>query len=296
MIRRAQCFGCILIIALIVRAPVAFGAAPDSNTRQADAAIQRGIDHLRHDQYEDALREFLAAYRISPTPRAVAQIGLANQALGRLADAERRLMEALTSTEDRWIRTRRADLEASLSDIRSHLGSLDVQGYPAGAEIRIAGETVGALPLRRPLRWPIGTVTVEISASGYAPLSKVIEIQPGRPAALWADLVEIRPDVPSSLMPRNTPDPAPLIDHTQVRSREGHGSRVLKPVSWACLVVGAAVAGTGTTLWAGKDHDRLGPALVAAGAGALVAGLFGLLLATSNSPPDSSVSTSVAGL
>src|SRR5437016_3179539 len=89
-------------------------AAPDP-AGAADAAIDRGREHLRHDEYEDAFREFLEARRLFPTPRATAEVGLAEQALRRFADAERDLGDALAAADDAWVRRHRADLEASLA-------------------------------------------------------------------------------------------------------------------------------------------------------------------------------------
>src|SRR4051812_16131890 len=69
----------------------------------AEAAIRRGVDLRRQGQDDQALQEFKKAYELSPSPRAIAQIGLAEQALGRWVDAETHLEAALGSKTDAWI-------------------------------------------------------------------------------------------------------------------------------------------------------------------------------------------------
>jgi len=61
---------------------LAWGTAAAQGTDPADAAIRRGVDLRRQGQDDQALQEFKKAYELSPSPRALAQIGLAEQALG----------------------------------------------------------------------------------------------------------------------------------------------------------------------------------------------------------------------
>lgn len=273
---------CVRVLWIVLLAKPAADAPvqPQSSDALASAAIERGITHMRHDEYEDALREFLAARALSPSPRATAQMGLAEHALGRLPAAERHLTEALAAVDDRWVRARRRDLEASLSEVASRLGTLDIQGFPPGAEIRIEGQLVGALPLRRPLRWPRGSVTVDVSASGYQPFSKAVEVQPGQLVALWAELRDMRPPPPPAAA---ASAPPPVATAIESRPRSSGSWLTLRRVSWTSLIGGVLAAGVGSALWA-TGHDKLGPGLVAGGAGGVVAGGAGFILDGSSGP------------
>src|ERR1043165_4391919 len=70
----------------------------------ADAAIRRGVDLRKQGRDMDALEEFRKGYAVAKTPRALAQIALAEQALGRWVDAESDLEQAMSSKSDAWIR------------------------------------------------------------------------------------------------------------------------------------------------------------------------------------------------
>jgi hypothetical protein len=80
-------------------------AAPDD-----EALIKQGLERRKRGDDEGALRLFEEAARLSRTGRAMAQIALAEQALGRWADAEVHMVEALSGwcgwcqRKDRWRR------------------------------------------------------------------------------------------------------------------------------------------------------------------------------------------------
>src|SRR5947209_3601580 len=79
----------------------------------ADAAIRRGVDLRKQGRDMDALEEFRKAYAAARSPRALAQIALAEQALGRWVDAESDLDQALASKSDPWIRKNVATLNGA---------------------------------------------------------------------------------------------------------------------------------------------------------------------------------------
>src|SRR5579883_1574525 len=132
-----------------------------------NALIHEGVVLRRKKQYEVALELFRQAWQLSHTPRARAQMGLTEQALGRWVEAEEHLKEALAVEKDAWIIKNRQPLEGALTVIGQHLGSLDVRGGVPGAEVRINGLLVGTLPLKQPIRAVIGTVTLEVKAPNY---------------------------------------------------------------------------------------------------------------------------------
>src|SRR5262245_30382302 len=106
-------------------------------------------------EYDQALREFLEAKEISPSPRTTAQIGIAEQALKHYVAAELHITEALQAVDDPWVRKNRAALERSLAAVQSNLGTLDVRGKPPGADVRLNSELVDTVPFRRPIRLPV---------------------------------------------------------------------------------------------------------------------------------------------
>ena len=143
-----------------------------------DAALRHGLDLRRQGKDQEALEEFQKAYAQSKSTRALAQIGLAEQALGRWVDAEAHLGQALSDETQPWIRKNSAVLKGAFEEIQRHIGSLEIIG-PQAAEVRVNGQIVGTLPFSKPARVPIGTLNVELRKEGYLPSTRTVSITGG---------------------------------------------------------------------------------------------------------------------
>ena len=161
----------VLLPAGVVLAGDAEGATP----AQEEALIKHGIELREQHDDDGALAEFQRAYRLSRGARALAQMALAEQALGRWVDAETHLTQALRRTDDRWIGRNEKLLRQSLTSIQGHTGSLEITGAVAGADILINNERVGTFPMPAVLV-PAGSVALEIRAPGYLPLIRTVLI------------------------------------------------------------------------------------------------------------------------
>jgi hypothetical protein len=119
-------------------------------------------------QHDDAgaLRVFESIWERSHEPRARAQIGLAEAALGRWLLAEDHLTEALTANTDPWIARNRSVIESTLGTVRQRLGSLEVLCPVPEGEVWVAGRRIATLPLSRPIRMVAGTVEFEVRSPG----------------------------------------------------------------------------------------------------------------------------------
>jgi len=81
----------LVFTALVVALGIAVGPCrvlAASAATEADAALKRGIDLRRRGDDAQALAEFQRAYAWYRSARALAQIGFAEQGLGRWHDAE----------------------------------------------------------------------------------------------------------------------------------------------------------------------------------------------------------------
>ena len=203
------------LAALAVLLAVAPAAAQD-----ADATIEEGLALREQGRDAEALERFRAAYESAPSARALAQIALAEQALGRFVDAEAHLVEAMELGGE-WIERNREALEGARSVLEAHLASLELTGGPAGAEVHVDGRSRGELPLDSPLRVPAGTLEVEIRADDHYPMRRTVEVRGGGLARLEVVLRAREPDDEPSRREgpaRITPeiaeapsDPAPAI-------------------------------------------------------------------------------------
>src|SRR5262249_9778386 len=118
-------------------------------------------------------------------------LGLAEQATGRWAEAERDLGAALFQTSDPWVLKNRAVLEEALLEVAKHVGSIRVAGSPEGAAVYINDKRVGNLPLEQ--RVTAGELMVGVAAEGYIPLERKMAVEAGKKAAAQFDLPVARP-------------------------------------------------------------------------------------------------------
>jgi hypothetical protein len=165
--------------ALVCASLIGWASAQAQPAQDADALIKQGVELRREGKDQAALEQFRRAFDVAPTPRALAQMALAEQALGRWIDAEAHVGKALEAAQDPWIAKYRDTLEQSRAKIAEHLGTLAVTGGPDGAELRVDGQAVGALPLGHTLRLPTGTVALELTANGRTLVTRTVSIAPG---------------------------------------------------------------------------------------------------------------------
>jgi PEGA domain len=174
---------CATIAAAIVAAIVAFAGAaraaetPTSDAGEpAEAAIQRGIHLRKAGDDAGALPEFQNAYQLVHTPRAAAQLGFAEQALGHWDDAEGHLSEAVRTTGDPWVEKNRPALQKSLAAAKDHVGTLQITGEPEGAEVYVNGRRRGQIPMSNAVSVMAGDVDIEVRATGYKRTAQKVNI------------------------------------------------------------------------------------------------------------------------
>jgi hypothetical protein len=269
--RRRVSFGlAVALVGLAVVSPRAWAEGDE------DAAVRRGLDLRREGKDQEALEEFQKAYGRKRSARTIAQIGLAEQALGRWVEAEAHVGQALTDDNHPWIRKNAPTLKSALAEIQRHVGSLEIIGPPA-AEVRVNGQVIGTLPFAKAVRVPIGILNVEVRKDGYLPSSRPVSIAVGvltresiglqMIEPLPRQRVEVIPARSSEPLPASSasPDEAPGDDAGPAnpvaeKSTDGAWQR---PVAWGVAVAAAvAVAGGGAALFLRsqklKDANNLG--------------------------------------
>jgi hypothetical protein len=128
---------------------------------------RRGIELRKAGNDAAARGVFQEMYDRFRSPRSAAQLGLAEQAVGRWEDAEAHVSEALRTPSDPWVAKHRAPLDQAIIAIRAHVARVEISGDPVGAEVLINGRSVGKLPLPRSITVPTGQVDVECRAPGH---------------------------------------------------------------------------------------------------------------------------------
>lgn len=154
----------ILLVALLCSARAHAQGTADGDP---EALIDRGVDLRVQSKDAEALALFEASWKLKPSPRARAQMALAEQALGRWVDAEKHLEQALADRSDPWIGRNRTMLEDGLRAVQSHLTWLQVESNVAGSTVSVNGNAVGSTPMKAPVRIVRASLVIEVSSPGY---------------------------------------------------------------------------------------------------------------------------------
>lgn len=160
-------------------APVPTAASDAKAEARRNQLINEGLRLRRKGNDRDALDKFEAALEWGRDARVVAQIALAEEALGRWAKSYRHLKEALAAVDHKWIASNRALLESELAKIEAEVGRLEVAVNVAGAEVTVDGEVVGSAPLSEPIISAPGTVVLSVNAPGFVPVTRPVAVAAG---------------------------------------------------------------------------------------------------------------------
>ena len=205
---------------------------------EADALIGQGVALREHGKDDEALAIFKKALATSPSPRARAQVALAEQALGLWVPAESDLVLALGAASDAWIAKNRGALEGALATVRRRVGSLEVRGTE-GAEVTLDGVRLGVLPVASPFRVEAGRRTLEIRAQGFHPTTRTIEVPAGGISRETVSLVALTPE---SGARSGGPDRGPTAGVEPGHADPGASQRLL---GWIFTGTGGALLVTG---------------------------------------------------
>jgi hypothetical protein len=227
-----------LIGSLVVALPLGSAAAEDAET-----LIKEGVKlRIVHNPVA-AYELFSRAYALGRTPRAAAQLGLCEFDLNRWVDAESHLDEALGSVGDHWIEKdqNRKVLSDALAEVRRHLARVQITGRPAGAEVAVAGASVGRLPLPGSVRVAEGSVEIQVAADNYKPERRTVKVQAGELFRINFDLEPTHAASAPDKAAVATPPP-PSSARTSDESPPGDWMR---SAAWVSAGAGVVLAGAG---------------------------------------------------
>lgn len=145
----------------------------------SDSLLREGVELRRQGRDADALATFARAYAVDHSPIALAQMGLAEQALGSWVASEAHVRGALAVHGNPWIEANRAAIEQAYTTISQHVGTIELDGVRDGAEIFVNGTSVGRTPLAEPIHVAAGDVTLEVRAAGYRTVSRPVTVTGG---------------------------------------------------------------------------------------------------------------------
>lgn len=222
-----------------------------------EALIRQGVEMRRLGQDVKAHGYLKRAYELSKTPRAAAQLGLVEQALGRFFEARSHLAEAL-ATEDPWVDEHRKILETSLATVQTHLGRVVAHGLPANATVAIGKDGSTIRPAPDGALWVSpGAVALEFAAPEHQPLTKTVTVAAGATVELDVDLPSVPQRQPAPAPAQTRPvEPAPAAVQQVPPQQAAPASepsedpgRRLRTAGWITGAAGLALGITGGVLY-----------------------------------------------
>jgi tetratricopeptide (TPR) repeat protein len=163
-------------------------AQDDAARAQARAHFMRGLELYDDGERSGALSEFEEAFRISPNPRLLFNLGQVHLELGHAveaADAFERFLREADGIEPAL----RSDAERELERARARIGRLAIEVAVPGARIFVDDVERGALPLDGPLPVSAGEHVVTIQAIGHEALRHRFRVAGGATYTARLELV-----------------------------------------------------------------------------------------------------------
>lgn len=237
-------------------AAVAMSAPTAALAQNADDLVRQGIEARQQGDDARAVELFEQAFAESESPRALAQLALAEQAIGRWVDAHDHLSAALEADHE-WIAKHREVLQTALEEIHEHVGELEVRGSPEGAEVRVQGRAIGTLPMSEPATLAVGTALVEVHAEGHVPSEREVRIEAGALAREQVGLARRPPtsgDDGPEAPPSNTDAAAgaTLGAPASPTGSDDEGRRA-RLFGWTAIAAGGVAIAGGTVAWARRE-------------------------------------------
>jgi tetratricopeptide (TPR) repeat protein len=240
------------------------GADAPSEREQARSHFGRGVQLAKRHSYDAALAEFSRAYELSPLFSVLYNIGQAEVALDRPAEAVQAFERYLAEGAERIDPARRAEVEATLQREAARTGLLEIEVDTSGAQIEVDGSARGTSPLTGPLRFTVGSHRVHVVAPSGRERELTVELSNDNPARVHFELADapapapVAPVAPApaaqfSAAPKPTRD---VLGPTAPPSKSSSDPRK----TWAYMLGGAGVALAGAGLihytWnAGRHQD-----------------------------------------
>ena len=207
-----------LLLGLVVAVYGLSNSSARAAGNEEDRLIREGVESRRKNNDTEALESFKKAYELGHSPRAVAQMGLAEIALGRWVEAAGHLEEALAHAADPWVAKHLSTLNESYGLVRKRVGELDVIGSPARATVAVEGVVVGNLPLAKPLRVRSGECRFVVSAPGYESIARTVDVAAGQLTRETVNLSKVAGPV------QPTSETGPVAHPVAVESEQGQAT------------------------------------------------------------------------
>jgi hypothetical protein len=218
---------------------------------EARAHFSAGVNLLQDPdgaRYEEAYREFKAAYATSPSWKILGNLGLSAMKLERDSEAIDAIKKYLAEGGKRIDADERAQFQRDLSTLESGVAQLVLQTEPPGAIIEDERRPASGQPIQNsyggngPLRIGVrpGRHRFTAKLAGRVDAVWEVELSPRQQASHTFTLAEPAAAAPAAPAPA-APAPAPAVTADVGSAKSGNGMRTGAYVAFGAGVVGLGV-------------------------------------------------------
>jgi hypothetical protein len=180
--RRSLALGFALAAFIVSVAPVVHAQESDVAARVAEIK-KRGDAAMDSGRPADALAAYVEAYSLAKEPALLYNKGRALQALGEYPQALEEL-EAFDKTAPPELKARVPGLAKMIVELRARVTTVSIACDTMAARVRLRDRTVGTCPLPPTLVVLAGHATLEVTAEGYFPYVRELDLPPGGVSSL----------------------------------------------------------------------------------------------------------------
>lgn len=163
-------------------APATSFAAPKAKPAVVDDEAtklkKQGDQAMLELRYEDALDAYGKSYALQSNPALHYNRGRALEALGRYSEALE-AYEAFDAQGSAELKAKVPGLADHVKDVRKRVTTLTLHVDTAGARVLLRNVVLGTTPFSAPVRVNSGKATLEISAEGFLPYKREIDLPAG---------------------------------------------------------------------------------------------------------------------
>lgn len=235
----------LFLIALLSGGVVTRRAHAQSQPAEIEAQHQHGMRLRDQHRDEEARALFQQIWEHTHEARALARLALAEQAVGRRADAEAHLVQALAMREEPWIQQNRAVLEGALQQARAAQGisMIEVSSNVTSAEVFLNGARIGVVG--EPVRTSPGVVSFELRARGYTTVARTITLSPGETRHETVSLVVATDAAVTGGAEGRAPRSASAHEVTPSAHEPRRVGSTLRTLAWVSGATAVAMLGVG---------------------------------------------------
>lgn len=180
--------GAALIMAWLMAVPLTAGA---DNKKDAGEKFKVGVGLFKDDNFEEALEAFLASYELYPHPDTLVNIANCYAELYEFPDAMAYFEMYLDKKGDELTAAQRKEIENKMERIGKKVGKLTIKPDDLEGELIVDGESIGALPLDKPIYLEAGLHQVVLKEEDEIFYSKQVNIISGAKTVVDVDLTEL---------------------------------------------------------------------------------------------------------